>query len=93
MPPDVPVSKPHRLHGLDEHGQFRTAPSKQYPPDMCLLMANAACAYLHDTIPGMLGTTPPWEEIVGSKAFDFFVPLDPYLEAHAWGQFGGDRAT
>jgi len=36
---------------------------------------------------------PFWEEIVTTKAFDFFVPLDPYLEAHAWGQFGADCAT
>ena len=81
-----------RLHGLDAQGQFKTAPSKQYPSDMCMLMARATCEFLQDTIPAKRGTMPPWEEIVSSEAFQFFVPLDPFLEAHAWGQFGADCA-
>ena len=82
-----------KLRGQDANGRFKTAPSKQYPPDMCGLMAKATGAYLQGIIPGKRGKMPCWEEIVVTKAFDFFVPLDPYLEAHAWGQFGADCAT
>lgn len=58
---------------------------------MCGLIAKAVYADLEDTIASRLGEAPDWNAFVDSdKAFKFYMPLDPFLEAHNWGMFGTD---
>ena len=34
-----------------------------------------------------------WNAFMSTEAAAFYMPLDPYLQAHAWGQFGADNAN
>ena len=68
-----------KLGGLDASGRFKTAPSKQYPAEMCQLMADATCHYTHSLIPHCLGQAAPQEDMDDSGACMFFVPLDPFF--------------
>ncbi len=80
------------LVGVDSDGRFRTAPSKQYPPRMCALLASASMSFLESVVHHRLDEHPDWEDAATSVYRKFYTPLDPYLEAHAWGKFGADRA-
>ena len=82
--------KHEALTGLDANRCFKTAPSKQYPPRRCECMAagvvNRISKVLHNG-------EVDWDLFMQSPAAPFFMPLDPYLDAHAWGQYGSDNAS
>ena len=79
--------------GLDSEGKFTTAASKQYPAQMCSLIAGASVEYLFTLIADRIGEAPNWESFVGSAAYQFYMPLDLYLGKHQWGMFGSDCAA
>ena len=85
------------LMGRSADGGWKTAPAKQYPPGLCHLLASAAATQVARLLPDFerpsaapLCTVPAeladsWPEVA-----HFYLPLDPYCEAHQWGQFGLD---
>ena len=79
------------LTGKDEHGNFRTAPAKQYPGGLCGALAGVAVGQFL----GIARRNPPppprlneFEESVLSK---FYIPSDPYLNSS--NSFGADCST
>jgi hypothetical protein len=82
--------KHDRLAGLAEDGTFKTAPTKQYQPPMCSLMARGI---IKNAAKRISPAGIDWASFQESHAFRFFVPLDPYLEAHAFGHYASDNAA
>lgn len=79
------------LSGLDDLGNFRTTPSKQYPPLMCELMAKGVIDNISRRISARHEVD--WNDFSAQKAYAFFMPLDLYLPEHAWGMYGSDNAA
>ena len=82
------------LVGLDDQGNFRTAPAKQYPPALCEFLAASLHVSALSHFEGSPSDQAPFS-IGAADALDcrlqqFHVPLDPYYEGHSWGAFGRD---
>ena len=83
------------LVGKNSDGSFRTAPAKQYPGPMNLLLASVTFEHLCDKLPNDLNNSHLTHEIliqdfVSSPLGAFYVPLDPYNTNQVLGQFGAD---
>jgi len=81
------------LRGVNSEGKFRTAPAKEYPAEICKLIASA----MHDFVVLYLSSgtcyIPKEEDELGQKLAKFYMPLDPYLDAHQSGAIGQDFAA
>ena len=80
------------LKGVDSNGRFLTSPAKEYPPDFSSFIASVFSDFIVRFV------EPPSETVEGTlpdleEHARFYMPLDPYLGAHAAGQFGEDFAT
>ena len=62
------------LVGLDEHGFYRTAAAKEYPPKLCEIMARAVL----DAAEAHLSRVPHGDPDYDEDLAHFYVPLDPY---------------
>jgi hypothetical protein len=80
------------LKGVDSNGRFLTSPAKEYPPEFSSFIASVFVDFIVRFV------EPPSEPVEGTlpdleEHARFYMPLDPYLDAHATGQFGEDFAT
>ncbi len=65
------------LTGRDAAGRFKTAPAKEYPPNMCRAMADSLRRFVHGHPPPALSDAT--SDLLGNdEVAAFFVPLDPY---------------
>lgn len=85
------------LMGRSADGGWKTAPAKQYPPGLCHLLASAAATQVARLLPDFerpsaapLCAVPAELAEAWPEVAHFCLPLDPYCEAHQWGQFGLD---
>ncbi len=75
------------LIGRDSTGNFRTAPAKEYPADMCKAVAGALRSFVcSHSAPS--ATAPLLDLLDDEDTAAFFVPLDPYHSV----SIGGDCA-
>ena len=74
------------LIGKTASGTFATTPAKQYPRDMCQLLANMICSFVDRAI-SFASNVPEWSE-VSPDVRACYVPLDPYV----CNSFGPDYA-
>jgi len=80
------------LKGVDSNGRFLTSPAKEYPPEFSSFIASVFVDFIVRFV------EPPSEPVEGTlpdleEHARFYMPLDPYLDAHATGQFREDFAT
>eukprot|EP00973_Karenia_brevis_P043009 5954204-Karenia_brevis.AAC.1 len=76
------------LAGLDGHGNFRTSPAKQCPPRLCYMMSYALVHDIRVRLRSRPNRELPQEENIDVQAQTYFVPLDPYDDKQALGNFG-----
>ena len=81
------------LRGPDGDGKFKTAPAKEHPAQFCKTIASA----MYDFVVMFLSTGilcfPEEETELCQKLAQFYMPLDPYLDAHTSGAIGQDFAV
>ena len=80
------------LRGLDINGKFKTAPAKEYPPVFCKLIAAAMHDYVVQYLPSSSASFAEDCTELNEKLSKFYMPLDPYNEAHVTGAIGQDFA-
>ena len=73
----------HKTHeqvliGQADDGTYKTAPAKTYPPNMCMLIADAIDQCIRSRMPLATSELPCWPEDLTR----FYQPLDPYILRH-----------
>ena len=92
VPPARRATHKHApLSGFDEDDNFKTAPSKQYPPQMNNVMARDVIKHLEKLL--TVSSAVDWNSFMDTGAAVLYVPIDHYLAADDWGQYGSDSAT
>jgi hypothetical protein len=81
------------LRGLDINGKFRAAPAKEYPPEFCKLIAAAMHDFVVQHLPSSSCSFEEDCTELNAKLSKFYMPLDPYYEAHVTGAIGQDFAN
>lgn len=93
MPNQLRCNHPRRQHkvlrGVDHNGKWNTAPSKQYPRDMCGWIGPQMIRRAQRLLPSRLFQ---WDDIVEDGNQASFVPLDPFNDLQRWGAYGEDFA-
>lgn len=85
------------LVGKAADGSFKTAPAKQYPPQLNLCLARTAAAVAQQRL-GLAGNYDTHcmedraQSFFESEISAFFVPLDPFCAEQAEGHYGADFA-
>ena len=78
------------LEGVDDAGVFRTSSSKQYPTELCQLIADAVCCQF--AVSQGMNRWHALDRVLPALE-QFYVPLDPYADDQVWNRFASDRAS
>ena len=84
---------PHvRLQGRAADGSWRTSPAKQYPPQLCRLLATVVARAVSTSLQTLGVPVVSTDAVLEPEIAHFYVPLDPYLLTSWHGDFAAAAA-